>query len=84
MKFNRNTEMGKLQDALWQQQRNISRSINSIYHKEYRDQDIIRINLLSLLSIFGLASLRQIKELASMPYDNYYNRNSEAGIYRMY
>jgi hypothetical protein len=31
MKFNTDTESGKLQDALWKQQYNISRSINSIY-----------------------------------------------------
>ena len=69
MKFNTDTERGKLQEALWKQQDNISRSINSIFHKDYRDQDIISINLLSLLSIFAVVSLRQIKELASMQYD---------------
>ena len=34
MKFNTDTERGKLQDALWKQQDNISSSINSIFHKE--------------------------------------------------
>ena len=69
MKFNTDTEMGKLQDALWKQQYNISRSINSVFHKEKRNQDIIPINILSLLSIFPVVSLRQINELASMQYN---------------
>ena len=69
MKFNTDTERGKLQYAIWKQLYNISRSINSVFHKDYRDQDIVHINILSLLSIFGVVSLRQIKELASMRYN---------------
>ena len=56
MKFITDTEMGKLQDALWKQQYNISRTITSIFDKECRDRDIIRINLLSLLSFFPVVT----------------------------
>lgn len=63
MKFNTETERDKLRYAIWKKQYNISRSISSVFHRHYRDLDIIHINILSLLLQFSVISIRQIEEL---------------------
>ena len=65
MKFNTDIERGKLQRAIRKKRDNFSKSIKQIFHKSHRDLDIIRINLLSLLEIFPVVSLRQLKGLTS-------------------
>ena len=70
MKFNTDSEIGKIQYAIWKKQTDFSKSITTIFHRYYRDLDIIRINLLSLLIIFPVVSFGQVKDLASFQHVN--------------
>ena len=66
MKFNTDTQRGKLQHAIWKNHREISNSINNIFQKENNDKDITIMSILSLLIIFPVLTRYNIKFLCQI------------------
>ena len=68
MKFDSNTQGGKLQFTIWKQRNEVFKSINSIFSTTYQDFDLFCINTLSILTLFPILTLNQLRVLSFFHY----------------
>jgi hypothetical protein len=60
-KFDTNTERGKVQNTLWKKRA----SRNILFFYKYRDKELVYIDVLTILSVFPIISIRQIEDLGA-------------------